>query len=174
VPAPATPSRLDDDTFDAYAGGRPVPDVPDGLEPAGRRSRRRRGGGPRTPLPLLPFILLVAVIGIAYVAQSAHLTQATFDATRLTAEQSALRDENSRLGDALDRLRSGARIDAAAQAMGMRPPSKWAYVAAVPPPVSVPAAPAPLGRPAGGDAMERLVAALRGSFGTDEAEAAAP
>ena len=56
----------------------------------------------------------------------------------------------------------------------MRPPSKWAYVAAVPPPVSAPAAPAPLGRPAGGDAMERLVAALRGSFGTDEAEAAAP
>lgn len=172
--APVSRSRLDDDTFDAFADGRPVPEVPDGLEPAGRRSRRRRGGGPRTPLPLLPFILLVAVIGIAYVAQSAHLTQATFDATRLAAEQASLRDENNRLGDELDRLRAGSRIGAAAQAMGMRPPSRWAYVASVPAPVDVPAAPAPLGRPAGGDAMERLVAALRGSFGTDEAEAAAP
>jgi hypothetical protein len=174
VSAPHTPSRLDDDTFDAFSDGRPVQEVPDGLEPAGRRGRRRRGGGPRTPLPLLPFILLVAVIGIAYVAQSAHLTQATFQATRLSAEQASLRDENSRLGDELDRLRSGARIGAAAQSLGLRPPSRWAYVAAVPPSVSVPAAPGALGRPAGGDAMERLVAALRGSFGADEVEAAAP
>jgi hypothetical protein len=169
-----TTPRLDDDTFDAFSDGRPVQEVPDGLGPDGRRSRRRRGGGPRTPLPLLPFILLVAVIGIAYVAQSAHLTQSTFQATRLAAEQASLRDENSRLGDELDRLRAGARIGAAAQSLGLRPPSRWAYVAAAPPPVGVPAAPAPLGRPAGGDPMERLVAALRGSFGADEAEAAAP
>jgi hypothetical protein len=47
-------------------------------------------------------------------------------------------------------------------------------VAAVPPAVSVPAAPGALGRPPGGDPMERLVAALRGSFGADEVEAAAP
>ncbi len=169
-----TSSRLDDDTFDAFSHGRPPEEVPDGLEPSGRRSRRRRGGGPRTPLPLLPFILLVAVIGIAYVAQSAHLTQATFQATRLSAEQASLRDENRRLGDELDRLRAGARIDAAAQALGLRPPSKWAYVASVPLPVSVPAAPLPLGPGSGGDPMERLVAALRGSFGADEAEAASP
>jgi hypothetical protein len=172
----ATPSsrRLHDDTFDAFTDGRPVEEVPDGLAPDGRRGRRRRGGGPRTPLPLLPFILVVAVIGIAYVAQSAHLTQATFQATQLSAEQTSLRDENGRLGDELDRLRSGARIGAQAQAMGLRPPSRWAYVASVPLPVSIPAAPLPLGRPAGGDPMERLVAALRGSFGADEAEAAAP
>ena len=173
MPAPSSTAHLDDDIFDAFTDGRPAEAVPDGLEPEGRRGRRRRGG-PRTPLPLLPFILLVAVIGIAYVGQSAHLTQATYQATRLAAERSSLREESSRLGAELDRLRSGARIDAAAQSLGMRPPSRWAYVAAVPAPVDVPAGPAPLDRPAGGDAMQRVVAALRGSFGADEAEAAAP
>lgn len=172
MPAPSTISPLDDDTFDAFSDGRPEQEVPDDLEHTGRRARRR--GGPRTPLPLLPFILLVAIIGIAYVAQSAHLTQATYQATRLAAEQTALREESSRLGDELDQLRSGARIDAAAQSMGLRPPSRWAYVASVTAPMDVPMAPSPLDRPAGGDPMERLVAALRGSFGTDEAQAAAP
>jgi Bacteriodetes cell division protein (FtsL-like) len=173
VPAPSPTSHLDDDTFDAFTDGRPVEELPDGLGPDGRRGRRRRAGA-RTPLPLLPFILLVAVIGIAYVGQSAHLTQATYQATRLAAEQAALREESTRLGAELDRLRSGSRIDAAALSLGLRPPSRWAYVTAVPAPVDVPAEPSPLDRPPGGDAVQRLVAALRGSFGTDEAEAAAP
>lgn len=173
MPAPSSTPHPDDDTFDAFTTGRSVEELPDGLGPEGRRGRRRRGGA-RTPLPLLPFILLVAVIGIAYVGQSAHLTQATYRATRLAAEQSALRDEDARLSAELDRLRSGARIDAAAQSLGLRPPSRWSYVAAVPAPVEVPLEPSPLDRQPGGDAMQRLVAALRGSFGTDEAEAAAP
>ena len=59
-----------------------VDDVP--FEPLVRRLRIRRGG-PRTPLPLLPVIAVAAGIGIAYVNQTAHVTTATYQATKLLA-----------------------------------------------------------------------------------------
>ena len=53
-------------TFDAFAGAASTAAAPE-------RVRTRRGG-PRAPLPLLPLIGLCAGIGIAYVAQTAHIT----------------------------------------------------------------------------------------------------
>lgn len=125
--------QLDDATFDAFAGSAPAP--PD--EPPRPRTRR---GGPRAPLPLLPLIGLCAGVGVAYVAQTAHVTQASYQESRLAAEQRDLRSEDVRLGDDLARLRSPVRITAAAERLGMKPPARWAYVAAVPAPVAAPAA----------------------------------
>lgn len=100
-------------------------------ESDGRRTRGRRGG-PRTPLPLLPVIAVCAGIAIAYVSQTAHATQATYETTSLAADQQTLRQQAQQLGDDLDRLESAERIVAAAQAMGMRPAARWAYVASAP------------------------------------------
>src|SRR5690349_7540008 len=94
-----------------------------------RRPRTRRGG-PRTPLPLLPIIGICAGIGIAYVSQTAHLTQASYQANSLAATQQQLQQQAQQLGDELDRLRSSSRISQAATELGMKPPAKWAYVTA--------------------------------------------
>jgi cell division protein FtsL len=170
---------LDDATFDVFAiaaadaAAADADDVPV-EEERNLRSRRRRGG-PRTPFPLLPIIAVCAGVGIAYVAQTAHLTQATYQATNLAAQQSELQRENTRLGEQLDQLRSTARIDAAAQQLGMKAPVRWAYVPASTVRVTVPPAPGttgPLQAPR--DAVQTLVAALMGQFGTTEAEAASP
>ena len=168
--SPRRPAR-GDDLFDAFAAmAGTADDVPVEAAPA-QRTRLRRGG-PRTPLPLLPLIGVVAGIALAYVGQTAHVTSATYHATSLSSEHTTLLQENQRLGDELDRLRSSERIDAAALQLGMRPPAQWAYVAGTQPAVTVPAAP---GRPApqpANDPLQRLVAALTGSFGTAQAEAA--
>lgn len=95
------------------------------------RNRQRRGG-PRTPLPLLPVIAVCCGIAVAYVSQTAHATQATYEATQLGQEQQDLRNQDQKLGDELDRLRSGARIVAAAQSLGMRPAGQWDSATAQP------------------------------------------
>jgi hypothetical protein len=129
-----------------------------------RRTRLRRGG-PRTPLPLLPLIAVAAGIGIAYVSQTAHATQATYQAGTLAAIQQQLRGQDDQLGNELARLQSSARIVAAAQQLGMRQADRWAYIAAHPVPV-LPATPAPqLAGTAGNAAVQQLVAALSGISG---------
>ena len=57
------------------------------------RYARLRRGGPRTPLPLVPLIAIGAGIGIAYVSQSAHATQATYQASNLASQQQQLRGQ---------------------------------------------------------------------------------
>ena len=168
-----TPADSFDDVFDAFAAidGESAGDL-DAAVSRRRRPRTRRGG-PRTPLPLLPIIGICAGIGIAYVSQTAHLTQATYQANSLAAEQRQLQGQALQLDDELARLRSSSRIDAAAQQLGMKPPAKWAYVVAASQPVTVPPAPATAsGGNNGADPVQRLVAALSGSFGPSEAEAA--
>jgi cell division protein FtsL len=161
-----------DDVFDAFAAidGADPGDVD--AAPSRRRPRTRRGG-PRTPLPLLPIIGICAGIGIAYVSQTAHLTQANYQANSLATQQQQLQQQAQQLGDQLDRLRSSSRISEAATELGMKPPARWAYVTAASQPVSVPGAPATAaGGSDSGDPVQRLVAALSGSFGPSEAEAA--
>jgi cell division protein FtsL len=139
-----------------------VDDLP--LEPLVRRLRIRRGG-PRTPLPLLPVIAIAAGIGVAYVNQTAHVTTATYQATRLSSQQQQLTAENSQLGAELSRLESSERIIAAAQDMGMRPAAKWGRVAAAS--HSVIASP-PAEQLTGSDTnstLQQLVGALDGAFG---------
>lgn len=169
-----TPYDSFDDVFDAYAAieAAGVEDV-DAQASRPRRPRTRRGG-PRTPLPLLPIIGICAGIGIAYVSQTAHLTQASYQANGLAAQQQQLQQQAQQLGDELDRLRSSSRISEAAAELGMKPPAKWAYVTASSQPVTVPAGTdnAPGGSNNGADPVQRLVAALSGSFGPSEAEAA--
>lgn len=144
-------------TFDAFAAGEEASKVAE-------RMRNRRGG-PRAPLPLLPLIGLCAGVGIAYVAQSAHLTQTSYQETTLVAQQQDLQRDDASLGDQLARMRSPSRIAAAAQRLGLHPPAHWAYVVAVPPPIATPpragdgASPTP-----GADPLEHVVQAMSGSF----------
>jgi hypothetical protein len=138
-----------------------VDDVP--FEPLVRRLRIRRGG-PRTPLPLLPVIAIAAGIGIAYVNQTAHVTTATYQATRLRAQQQQLVALDSQLSAELSRLESSERIIAAAQGMGMRTAVKWAFVAAAPHNViTSPPADQLTGSDSNGT-LQQLVGALDGAF----------
>jgi hypothetical protein len=138
-----------------------VDDVP--FEPLVRRLRIRRGG-PRTPLPLLPVIAIAAGIGIAYVNQTAHVTTATYQATRLRAQQQQLVALDSQLSAELSRLESSERIIAAAQGMGMRTAVKWAFVAAAPHNViTSPPADQLTGSDSSGT-LQQLVGALDGAF----------
>jgi cell division protein FtsL len=174
VPAKKHPQESFDEVFDAFAAIEGGSD--DDLAVALSRPRRprTRRGGPRTPLPLLPIIGICAGIGIAYVSQTAHLTQATYQASSLAAQQQQLQAQASQLDDELARLRSSARINAAATQLGMKPPARWAYVAAAAQPVNVPAAPETVAGAGDttADPVQRLVAALSGTFGPSEAEAA--
>jgi len=107
---------------------------------------------------------MCAGVGIAYVSQTAHGTQTTYQAAGLTAERDSLRKENEQLVNELGRLRSAERVVTAAQRLGMRPAGQWMYVASapasvVPPPRQLTGAGT---GPDGGNAAARLVAALRG------------
>jgi cell division protein FtsL len=139
-----------------------VDDVP--FEPLVRRLRIRRGG-PRTPLPLLPVIAIAAGIGIAYVNQTAHVTTATYQATRLESQQQQLVAENLQLSAELSRLEASERIINAAQDMGMRPASKWERVVAAPHNVISSPSDDQLTSTDTGDALQQLVGALDGAFG---------
>jgi len=139
-----------------------VDEVP--FEPLVRRLRIRRGG-PRTPLPLLPVIAVAAGIGIAYVNQTAHVTTATYQATRLESRQQQLSAENLQLGAELSRLESSERIIYAAQQMGMRPAEKWARVVAAPHNVISSPPEEQLTGDDSGTALQQLVGALDGAFG---------
>lgn len=170
-----TPLDSFDDVFDAFAAieGDRADDI--AAQASRRRRPRTRRGGPRTPLPLLPIIGICAGIGIAYVSQTAQLTQSSYQANALAAQQQQLQAQAQQLGDELDRLRASSRISQAAAELGMKPPAKWAYVTASAQPVSVPSAPDSTpggGGSNGGDPVQRLVAALSGTFGPSEAEAA--
>lgn len=150
--------RVDRGSTPTAAG---VDDVP--FEPLVRRLRIRRGG-PRTPLPLLPVIAVAAGIGIAYVNQTAHVTTATYQATRLESRQQQLVAENLQLGGELAFLESSERIIASAQEMGMRPASTWELVAAAPHNV-ISSPPEQLTSTDTGDTLQQLVGALDGAFG---------
>jgi hypothetical protein len=142
-------------------------------EPPARRTRLRRGG-PRTPLPLLPLIAALAGVGVAYVSQSAHSTQATYQAAALSAQNQQLRGQASQLGDDLARLESAERIVAAAQKLGMRPAGHWSYVDAQLKPVVDLPAPLLATQPPSGDPLQQLVAAIGGVFGVHRTQGAAP
>jgi len=170
-----TPLDSFDDVFDAFAAIESASAGDVKAQPSRRRRPRTRRGGPRTPLPLLPIIGICAGIGIAYVSQTAHMTQAGYQANSLAAEQQRLQQQDQQLSDELDRLRSSSRISQAAQELGLKPPAKWAYVTASAQPVDVPPGSDAVTASAGNnsaDPVQRLVAALSGSFGPSEAEAA--
>jgi hypothetical protein len=141
---------------------RPSDDVP--FEPLVRRLRIRRGG-PRTPLPLLPVIAIAAGIGIAYVNQTAHVTTATYQATKLAAVQEQLVAEDGQLSSELARLGSSERIISAAQTLGMHPAGHWANVEASPAPVIGSPPAEQLTSSESTSTLQQLVAALAGDFG---------
>jgi cell division protein FtsL len=143
-------------------GNGGVDDVP--FEPLVRRLRIRRGG-PRTPLPLLPVIAIAAGIGIAYVNQTAHVTTATYQATRLAAQQEQLIAQNAQLASELERLQSSERIITAAQNLGMHPAARWANVEASPSPVIGSPPAEQLTSSESNSTLQQLVAALAGDFG---------
>ena len=155
--------------------GRPADDlgsVP--MDEAPLRRTRLRRGGPRAPLPLVPLIAALTGIGVAYVSQSAHSTQATYAATALAATNQQLLAQDAQLGDQLARLQSSERIVAAAQKMGMRPAAKWTYLSAP----STPVVPAPdtteltgTSSQADGGLLAQIVGDITGVFG---AHGAAP
>ncbi|MDQ2961527.1 MAG: hypothetical protein M3R48_10830 [Candidatus Dormibacteraeota bacterium] len=138
-----------------------------------RRTRLRRGG-PRTPLPLLPLIAALAGVGVAYVSQSAHSTQATYQATALAQQNVQLQGQAAQLGDDLARLESAERIVAAAQKLGMRPAGHWSYVdVQLKPVVNLPA-PQLATSGGSGDPLQQFVAAVGGVFGVHGAHGASP
>lgn len=144
------------------------------MEPSRQRRGRLRRGGPRTPLPLVGLIAVCAGIGVAYVGQVAHATQATYEASQLQSDQQQLRNDASRLDDELARLSATERIVQAAQDMGMRPASKWGYVAAHNGDVMITphAVVAVNGAPS--DSLQSLIAAIGGAVGLSAPEQAAP
>ena len=144
------------------------------LDEAPARRTRLRRGGPRTPLPLLPLIAALAGVGVAYVGQSAHATQATYDAAGLSAQNLQLSTHDAQLGDDLARLESAARIVAAAQKLGMRPAGQWSYVAAQPRAVIPTPGPLLATQPGSGDPLQQFVAAVGGAFGVHGSRGAAP
>lgn len=117
-------------------------------------------------------IAVITGVAVAYVSQTAHVTQRTYQVAALTSEQAQLSADSQLLGDQLDRLTSAERVDAAAQQLGMRPAAQWSYIAAPAPVVAAPPAPKQASDPQNTDALTRLVAVLSGSFGTRNAEAA--
>lgn len=143
-------------TSDRHASAHRFEQLP--LDEPVRRQRLRRGG-PRTPLPLLPLIAVAAGIGVAYVSQSAHTTAATYEASRLAAQEQQLAAQNQQLSEELSRLESSERVVAAAQQLGMRPASQWSSVAAQPVQV-MPTAPAQETSGSPADPARDLVAAL--------------
>jgi mannitol-1-phosphate/altronate dehydrogenase len=131
------------------------------------RHARLRRGGPRTPLPLVPLIAVGAGIGIAYVSQSAHATEATYEASNLAAQQQVLLSQASQLNDELARLESSERIVGAAQALGMRPASRWAYVTTAHPVQVIPVSPTPETASTTPGGSQQIIGALGGAAGTD-------
>ena len=138
-----------------------------------RRTRLRRGG-PRTPLPLLPLIAALAGVGVAYVSQSAHSTQATYQAAALAQQDQQLLSQAGQLGDDLARLESAERIVAAAQNLGMRPAGHWSYVDAQLKPVVDLPAPLLATKSGSGDPLQQFVAAVGGAFGVHGTQGASP
>jgi cell division protein FtsL len=100
------------------------------LNATSSRRDRRRQGGPRTPLPLLPIIAVCAGIGLAYVSQTAQATQANYDQTSLIQTQQQLTLEDQQLGSQLSELSASARIIESAQRLGMVTGGTWAYAVA--------------------------------------------
>jgi hypothetical protein len=133
-------------------------------QPLRRRSRLRRGG-PRTPIPLLPVIAVAAGVGLAYVNQTAHATTAGYHAAQLTAQQAELKTRQEQLHDELARLQSSERIVAAAERFGMRPASRWAYVASQPVVVVPSVEQAREASASRETVVQRFLAALLGDFG---------
>ncbi|MGD1054009.1 MAG: hypothetical protein ABR950_09310 [Candidatus Dormibacteria bacterium] len=134
--------------------------------PASRRDRRRRGG-PRTPLPLLPIIAVCAGIGLAYVSQTAQATQANYDQSHLIATQQQLTLQDQQLGSELGELSSSARIIESAGRLGMVTGGTWAYAVApaaevASPPATELVAPS---TPAGSSVLGQFGSALLGVFG---------
>jgi hypothetical protein len=116
-------------------------------------------------LPLLPVIAIAAGIGIAYVNQTAHVTTATYQATRLASQQQQLVAQDSQLSAELSRLQSSERIIFAAQEMGMRPAGKWAFVVSAPHNVlTSPPAEQLTGSDTNGT-LQQLIGALDGAWG---------
>jgi hypothetical protein len=104
------------------------------LPPHETRQRRDRGrrGGPRTPLPLLALIAAVTGVGIAYVSQTAHATQTTYDATALIQTQQQLTVQDQQLGDRLGQLLATEKIITQARRLGMVEGGTWLYATATP------------------------------------------
>ena len=150
--------------------GVPLDDSP------ARRTRLRRGG-PRTPLPLLPLIAALAGVGVAYVSQSAHSTQATYQAAGMAQQNQQLRAQDVELGDELARRESAERIVAAAQKWGRPPATRGERRAGHLADANGPLKPAlniagpPLSaQPAGGDPLQQFVASVGGAFGMHPAD----
>lgn len=100
---------------------------------AGRVAReRRRRGGPRTPLPLLPVIAICAGVGLAYVNETAKATKDTYNETTLITQQQQLSNEDQQLGAQLSRLEAASQIISEAQRLGMVPAGTWTYASSPP------------------------------------------
>ncbi len=119
-------------------------------------------------------IAALAGVGVAYVSQTAHATQATYQAAALSQQNQQLRSQDTQLGDDLARLESAERVVSAAQKLGMRPAGHWSYVdAQLKPVVDVPA-PLLSTQAHSGDPLQQLVAAIGGALGLHGTQGASP
>lgn len=137
------------------------------LNATSSRRDRRRQGGPRTPLPLLPIIAVCAGIGLAYVSQTAQATQATYDQTRLISTQQQLTLQDQALASQLSELSASARIIESAQRLGMVTGGTWAYAVAPAAQVATPPATELAAPPtqSGSSVLGEFGSALLGVFG---------
>jgi len=143
---------------------RPATSVP--LHASAARRDRRRRGGPRTPLPLLPIIAVGTGICLAYVSQTAQATKANYDQTSLIHEEQQLTAQDQQLGVQLAQLSAAERVITAAQRLGMVTGGTWSYAVGptaqvVTPPATVVSAPQ---TQTGSSILGELASALSGVF----------
>jgi hypothetical protein len=98
--------------------------------PATPPRERRRRGGPRTPLPLLPIIAVCAGVGLAYVNQTAKATQDNYNEAHLIYQNQQLTTLDQQMGDQLASLSGSSRIIAEARKLGMVTGGTWTYAEA--------------------------------------------
>jgi hypothetical protein len=98
------------------------------------RARRTRGAG--IGWVLIAFVLL-GVLGLAYVAETATATQASYQIGALKAEQNQLLAEQQQIRYQISLQSSAGRIDADASRLGMVRSAAWQYVAGSTSPVAL-------------------------------------
>ncbi len=94
-----------------------------------RPQRRRRSRGVHL---LLAAVVLLALVGTAYVAQVARGTAITYQIAAQQVREVSLASTAQALGEQLDQVQSAGATSRRAAGLGMAPPTRWTVMPAPP------------------------------------------